>query len=67
MLSAEKDGDDDIVYRLDLRIVPPRAETFEVAHRCRKHGCVQAAKQTPPVHLNALVDPDGRTWGIVHY
>jgi hypothetical protein len=66
MLSAEEVGDDDIVYRLDLRVVPPGAEAFEVSHRCRKHVCTQAAKQTPPVYLTALVDPDERTWGIVH-
>ncbi|MEU6075090.1 hypothetical protein [Micromonospora sp. NPDC047074] len=66
MLSAEEVGDDDIVYRLDLRIVPPGGEAFEVAHRCRKHVCAQAAKQAPPVYLTALVDPGERTWAIVH-
>ncbi|MFD1322703.1 hypothetical protein [Micromonospora sonneratiae] len=67
ILAAEEDGDDDIVYRLDLRIVPPGAEAFDVTHRCRKAVCIQAAKQTPPVHLTALVDPVERTWGIVHH
>ncbi|MEO3930110.1 hypothetical protein ABGB07_40625 [Micromonosporaceae bacterium B7E4] len=67
ILSAEEEhGGDDIVYRLDLRIVPPGAEAFEVAHRCTKHVCRQAAKQTPPAYLTALVGPDERTWGIVH-
>ncbi|MGX7674126.1 hypothetical protein [Plantactinospora sp. DSM 117369] len=67
ILSAEEEhGGDDIVYRLDLRIVPPGVEAFEVAHRCTKHVCRQAAKQTPPAHLTALVGPDERTWGIVH-
>ncbi|MEU4640624.1 hypothetical protein [Micromonospora sp. NPDC023814] len=67
ILSAEEEhGGDDIVYRLELRIVPSGAEAFEVAHRCTKHVCRQAAKQTPPVYLTALVGPDDRTWGVVH-
>ncbi|MFE9748147.1 hypothetical protein ACFYOT_24850 [Saccharothrix saharensis] len=65
VVGAEYIDDEDPAYLLTLWITPPGGTGFRVRHRCDNLTCVTAAQQ-PDAVLDVLVDPEVRTWAVVH-
>ena len=59
------DDGETTAYLLTLWITPPGVTGFQVRHRCDNLTCVTAA-QRPDSMLDVLVDPEVRTWAVVH-
>ncbi|WP_141974811.1 hypothetical protein [Saccharothrix saharensis] len=59
------DDGETTAYLLTLWITPPGGTGFQVQHRCDDLTCVTAAQRPDPV-LDVLVDPEVRTWAVVH-
>ncbi|NUT18669.1 MAG: hypothetical protein HOV77_05755 [Hamadaea sp.] len=66
VVAGTETTEDSIRYLLELQITPPGQQTVLVEHACGHGTCVAAARTAPDSQVPAIVDVQGRAWGVVH-
>lgn len=64
VVSAFETTDESVRYQLQLRL-PSDGEQF-VVHACGDQRCVAAGRTAPQSELPVILDPEAKTWGVLH-